>query len=147
MIFYFHICAQLLFLLKRKKQNTLAGNWFCILDMENQLRYLFLCLFLLNREIASTKASYYCKNSCRWCTKSSLEKLEKSILENKSISRFFDDYIFLSADKLMSRFSGKRLIGWIGLIVNAHIRNRVDCSIFISKWFFYRNNGMKLFLK
>ena len=60
-------------------------------------------------------------------------KTGKSNLENKSISRFSDDYIFLSADKLMSRFSGKRLIGRIGLIVNAHIRNRVDCSIFISK--------------
>ena len=37
-------------------------------------------------------------------------KTGKSNLENKSISRFSDDYIFLSADKLMSRFSGK--IDW-----------------------------------
>ena len=127
---------------------VVLGIYNFVLDMKTQQHKwcIYFCVFFYESRNCFNKTSYCCKNSCRWCTKSSLEKLEKSNLENKSISRFFDDYIFLSADKLMSRFSGKRLIGWIGLIVNAHIRNRVDCSIFISKWFFYRNNGMKLFL-
>ena len=81
--------------------------------MENQLRYLFLCLFLLNREIASTKQVTTAKILVyinKMMYKIKFRKTGKSNLENKSISRFSDDYIFLSADKLMSRFSGK--IDW-----------------------------------